>query len=331
MNKIFSLWIHTTYHFFTSFLVTPAKAGDQVNRHSIEASGRCRLQDLGCSPGSPLPRGRQVGGILPTQKVTSSMFWIIALLAVSFASADTRCFLAIENNKILQQEGDCESRYSPRSSFKIALGLMGFDAGILVDEMTPEIPFKEGYYDYLEIWKQPHTPTLWMKNSCVWYSQVLTKKLGIKKFRKYIQQFKYGNQDISGDRGKNNSLERSWLSSSLKISCKEQVIFLQKLLDQKLGVNIKAYALTKNIIFIDELEDGWKLYGKTGTGNVPRNDGTLDEDRQGGWLVGWIEKDARAIIFACYIEQDTQNISAGAQAKAIAKEKLIHLIQETKC
>jgi len=116
MNKIFSRWIHTTYHFFTSFLVTPilfpvtpAKAGAQGNQHSIEASGRCRLQDLGCSPGSPLSRGRQVGGILLTQKVTSSMFWIIALLAFSFASADTRCFLAIAKEKLIRliQETKC--------------------------------------------------------------------------------------------------------------------------------------------------------------------------------------------------------------------------------
>jgi beta-lactamase class D len=258
-------------------------------------------------------------------------FLIAIILLSNISNADTQCFLAMENNKVLKQEGDCESRYSPRSSFKIPLSLMGFDAGFFIDESNPELPFKEGYYDYLEIWKQSHTPSLWMKHSCVWYSQVLTKKLGMKKFQKYVRQFNYGNQDVSGDKGKNNGLDRSWLSSSLKISCREQVLFLQKFLHQQLHVKSKAYTFTKNIIFVDELMDGWKLYGKTGTGNVPKEDGTLDEKRQGGWFVGWVEKGSRKIVFACYLEQHTQDLSAGQQAKIIAQEKLIRLVQESRC
>ena len=45
----------------------------------------------------------------------------------------------------------------------------------------------------------------WMKNSCVWYSQIITnKELGLEKFRDYVTKFDYGNRDISGDKGKNN-------------------------------------------------------------------------------------------------------------------------------
>ncbi|WP_231289986.1 penicillin-binding transpeptidase domain-containing protein [Rickettsia australis] len=58
----------------------------------------------------------------------------------------------------------------------------------------------------LEVWKQPHTPKDWMKNSCLWYSQIITKELGIEKFRDYVTQFDYGNHEILGDKGKNNGL-----------------------------------------------------------------------------------------------------------------------------
>ncbi|WP_410526374.1 penicillin-binding transpeptidase domain-containing protein [Rickettsia rhipicephali] len=58
-----------------------------------------------------------------------------------------------------------------------------------------------------------------MKNSCVWYSQIITnKELGIEKFRDYVTQFDCGNRDISGDKGKNNGLTNAWFSSSLEIA-----------------------------------------------------------------------------------------------------------------
>ncbi|MFA1687981.1 penicillin-binding transpeptidase domain-containing protein [Candidatus Rickettsia barbariae] len=88
--------------------------------------------------------------------------------------------------KIIKQEGNCESRYAPCSTFKIAISLMGYDDGFLIDETHPKLPVKEGYADYLEVWKQSQTPKDWMKNSCVWYSQIITKEVGMEKFRDYV-------------------------------------------------------------------------------------------------------------------------------------------------
>ena len=56
------------------------------------------------------------------------------MLSVNVAFADS-CFIAKERTRVLKSEGDCEKRYPPMSTFKIALSLMGFDSGILVDEM----------------------------------------------------------------------------------------------------------------------------------------------------------------------------------------------------
>ena len=161
------------------------------------------------------------------------------LLVSSDALAETNCFVAKEGDKVLQSEGDCKTRHAPCSTFKIPLALIGFDSGILIDETHPEWPFKEGYIDTLEVWKQPHNPTTFMKNSCIWYSRIITEKLGAKSFKDYVSKLKYGNQDISGDKGKNNSLTHSWLSSSLKISGNEQIALIEKFLTDKLPVSKK--------------------------------------------------------------------------------------------
>lgn len=227
-----------------------------------------------------------------------------------------RCFLLKEGNKFIKQEGDCKSRHSPCSTFKIAISLMGYNEGLLLDELHPEIPFSEAYPTYIEAWKNSHNPSLWIKNSCVWYSQVLTRKLGMKKFKKYIREFKYGNKDVSGDKGLDNGLTDSWLSSSLQISPEEQLKFLQKLLDNKLPVSLKAHTMTRNILFVEELVDGWKLYGKTGSGVILNKDGIENPDRQIGWFVGWIEKADRKIVFSYYIQDnDKQDTYAGLRAK----------------
>jgi len=64
-----------------------------------------------------------------------------------------RCFLLKEGNKFIKQEGDCKSRHSPCSTFKIAISLMEYNEGLLLDELHPEIPFSEAYPTYIEAWK----------------------------------------------------------------------------------------------------------------------------------------------------------------------------------
>lgn len=239
------------------------------------------------------------------------------------------CFIAKENEKVLQIEGDCERRYSPMSTFKVPLSLMGFDSGILIDEINPIWHFKAGYVDWRDSWKKDQTPKSWMKESCVWYSQVLTKELGMEKFQDYVTKFDYGNKDLSGDKGQNNGLTNSWLSSSLQISSLEQVAFLQKMLDGKLPIKPHAIAMTRNILFVQELKDGWKLYGKTGMGSLINSDGTKNPDLYHGWFIGWIEKGDRRIIFSNHIEDDKkEEIFASLRAKSEVKERLMIIIDE---
>lgn len=257
------------------------------------------------------------------------LYSVFGLLLTTSAMGETKCFLASESGKVVKQEGECKTRHAPCSTFKIAISLMGFDDGFLIDETHPEIPFKEGYDDWLEVWKQSHNPTAWMKNSTVWYSQVITQHLGMSKFKDYLAKLNYGNQDASGDKGQNNGLTHSWLSSSLQISPEEQTNLINGLINSTLAVSPKAQAMTRNILFADNLPNGWKLYGKTGSGYLLNEDGFQNKNKPMGWFVGWVEKGDRHIVFAHYIEDsEKQETSSGPRAKAIAKEKLLEILHE---
>src|SRR5437868_12907151 len=110
------------------------------------------------------------------------------LLHLSAANAEPVC-LALsdaESGRLLRQEGKCDRRMTPASTFKIALSLMGYDAGFLIDEAKPALPFKPGYPDWIASWRQTTAPATWIQNSVVWYSQRITESLGPERFQRYV-------------------------------------------------------------------------------------------------------------------------------------------------
>lgn len=256
-------------------------------------------------------------------KLSAGLLLVSSLILSTHVFAQTKCFVAKENGQFLKQEGKCAERHSPYSTFKMAISLMGYNEGILIDETHPQWPFKPGYVDWRESWKQPQNPTTWIKNSVVWYSQLITTTIGVDKFKQYVSNFNYGNKNVSGDPEKNNGLTNAWLGSSLEISGLEQVDFIKRFTEGSLPVSEHAVKMTKNILFVEALPKGWKLYGKTGTGHTLIG----EKEYPMGWFVGWLEKDNRKIYFANYIEEDlSADANSGARAQEMAKEKLLLLI-----
>lgn len=240
------------------------------------------------------------------------------LIAVP-ARAELTCALLVEadGGAILARTGDCDRPVTPASTFKVPLAVMGFDAGILTDAEQPAWPFKESYPDWIEDWKTTVTPRYWQEKSVVWYSQELTRQLGMEKFRAYVEAFDYGNKDLAGDKGQDNGLTHAWLRSSLLVTPVQQASFLDKLLNRKLGVSDHAYEMTYAIMPQSALADGWSVSGKTGTSFRSNADGAADaQKRQLGWFVGWAEKEGRKVIFVYLIEdQEKQTSYAGRRAK----------------
>lgn len=219
------------------------------------------------------------------------ILYLLLLLSSVTAFSSEENFLCINGvtNEILVEFGPhIDELITPCSTFKIVLSLMGYDSEVLKDETTPVWDFQEGYDDYLESWKASQTPQSWMRYSCIWYSRVLAKQLGLEKMQYYLTSFGYGNLDMSG------GLTTAWINSSLKISVTGQVDFLQKMINRQLLISSKAVEMTRSLLLVDTLPGGWKLYGKTGWSG--RN-----EILTVGWFVGWVEKDDLFLPFAYQI------------------------------
>ncbi len=232
-----------------------------------------------------------------------------ALLSFSPAQAETVnvCTVVADarTGAVLKQEGDCETRATPASTFKIAISLMGYDAGFLKDAHQPALPFKEGYPDWNPSWRSTTDPAKWMKDSVVWYSQQITTAIGDERFARYVDEFDYGNEDVAGDPDKHNGLTRAWLTSSLEISPLEQLAFLRKVVGGDLPVSPRAYELTRTLVDVGIQPSGWHVYGKTGAGPAKNRDGTKAAGKPWGWFVGWAEKGDRTVVFA-RLTKDTE-------------------------
>ena len=82
-------------------------------------------------------------------------------------------------------------------------------------------------------------------------------------------------------------------------------MFLNKLVSNSLPVSINAQEKTRSIMYSEDLEDGWQLYGKTGNGPQLDVHGNKIQDRQAGWFVGFIQKGDVVITFVQFIVDDS--------------------------
>ena len=242
------------------------------------------------------------------------------------------------NHEIILNIGKTKERHAPFSTFKVPLALMGFDAKILESKDSPKWAFREEYEKNFQSWYtrekgleyhwcQDHTPLTFMKNSVVWFSHLITQKLGKEKFEEYVSRLNYGNGNVSGTPGMDDGLFNSWLGTSLEISPLEQVELLEKLLANDLPFSKDAMEKTREIMDRDEVWDGWKLYGKTGGGSGGN-----------GWFIGWIEKDGQRLVFAQYLDKADPGLdltglpvhkSVGLTAKEMIKRDVLKYLGES--
>ncbi len=236
------------------------------------------------------------------------------------------CFIVfnLDENKLTTKYNPsrCEEKIPPDSTFKIALSLMAFDQKIINQNTV----FKwDGQDRSLSFWNQDQTPKTWLKNSAVWVSQQLTPQLGLDKIKYYLEQFDYGNQDFSGGPGKNNGLTHAWLSSSLKISGNEQLVFLKKLIMNKLPVSKSAMTDTKENMYLETSPNDWKLYGKTGTGSPTHQSINHTRALEDGWFIGYVEKGKQTYLFVLNFSDSkppNSTEAGGTRAKKITKALL---------
>lgn len=219
-------------------------------------------------------------------------------------AAPGRCtLLADSTGKVLLEEGDCVEATTPASTFKVPLCLMGADAGLLTGPRAPSWPYRDSFPAALPSHRAATDPARWMTESVVWYSQELTRSMGMARFQAYVDSFGYGNRDLTGD-GKGNGLVQAWLSSSLRITPRQQLEFLAKARGHKLGLAPRAYALLDSVMPRMHGPDGWIVAGKTGSGAPKDSAGKAIAGRSVGWYVGWLERGGKAPLLFVHRELD---------------------------
>ncbi|MEN9406704.1 MAG: Beta-lactamase Class, partial [Bacillota bacterium] len=114
--------------------------------------------------------------------------------------------------------------------------------------------------------------------------------------------------EFEGRQLKNGRLAQGCVTGSLRISPKEQLDFLEKLVsEQHSAFSKQTQKFVKDICPTKaKLSDGTPVYGKTGAG-------TLKSGRKIGWLVGWTKNKDKDYCYAYLNENE--------DSKATVKER----------
>jgi beta-lactamase class D len=219
-----------------------------------------------------------------------------------------RCTVVLDvaSGEVLHRSGACDEAHYPQSTFKLPLAMIGYEAGILSDEHNPRWDYQARFGRSAREQKMTD-PTIWERDSIVWYSQEITRRLGKEKFAEYVRKLGYGNQDVSGGPGGTDGLTEAWLMSSLKISPDQQVDFLRRFMTGRLPISGKTVQHTLAIVPMFAAARGWTVHGKTGAGFLRDEEGSADRNRPLGWFVGWAEKNGREVVFARLLVDDRRH------------------------
>jgi beta-lactamase class D len=224
------------------------------------------------------------------------------------------CFVLFDeaNNEFIRYNpAVCDSGFIPASTFKIPHSVIALEEGIVSD--TNQVISWDGHVWPIKNWNQDQTLRTAVKYSCVWVYTGFAGKIGIDKYRKYVQEFDYGNKNLNGPP------TRFWLAGEFRISANQQIAFLRKFYHDDLLVSKESIEKVKKLIVLEKGDD-WTLSGKTGGGVLNNTDYVM-------WLVGYFEKDNHPYFYALNFVSDDFNGTSQARyeiTKAVLKElKLI--------
>ena len=239
--------------------------------------------------------------------MTSARFALAGLLALLPAgvgwsqSALRSCVVVAEGTGAPQRwagsAADCATRLSPASTYKIPHALVGLETAVIT---TMTIEKWDGVSRPQQPkWNQDHTVLTSMKPSVLWFFQRMAPRIGAARAREWLQRFRYGNADTSGE------ISEYWVNGRLQISPDEQLAFLQNFyagalpvskahVDAVRGAIEQAPGTVENARGVHPLPVRWRegvtLSSKTGA--------TTTAEAAVSWLVGQLTVDGRDFVFA---------------------------------
>ncbi|WP_102796445.1 penicillin-binding transpeptidase domain-containing protein [Bowmanella denitrificans] len=184
--------------------------------------------------------------------------------------------------------------FAPYSTFKIANTLILLESGQVNTTARYQIdlnryPAQDWWF---KTWREPdqNLKSAFDYSVLPLYRQ-WSADLGRAAYEQFIQQFSYGNQDVSGP------VDGFWLGDSLQISAVQQVEFLRKYQHQQLGLKASTYR-DFSPIFLQRQDKQARLFAKTGGG-------MLAKGQARGWYVGMVENQQGMHYFAFNMDADS--------------------------
>lgn len=172
---------------------------------------------------------------------------------------------------------------------------MALETGVIPDDVA--ILTWDGIQRELPKWNHDTNMRQALKNSTVWFYQVLTRKVGDQQMQRFIDQVGYGNRQI----GTAKDIDRFWLEGPLQITPKEQIKFLQQLERGDLPFSKRTIDLVKDIMVLEQNQD-YILRAKTGWVSTT--------NLEIGWVVGYLEQNNNVYFFTTNINISKPEVSA---------------------
>jgi len=184
----------------------------------------------------------------------------------------------------IHNEERSKTRFLPASTFKIPNALIALELKVVAAD-SPIVQW-DGIDRNNPDWNKDQTLSSAFKSSCVWFFQKIATRVGIDKYREYLDKLDYGNRNIGS---RDTSF---WLDGDFAISAVEQIRFLRNILTGKTPFSSQNIETLKHMMIVDS-NDKFIVRAKTGWSSRIKP--------QHGWYVGYVEKGKSLWLFAANI------------------------------
>jgi beta-lactamase class D len=180
----------------------------------------------------------------------------------------------------------------PASTFKIPNSIIALETGVIADD---SVIFKwNGEKRSFKKWEEDLTFKKAFQVSCVPCYQEIARKIGVSRMKSYLKKLDYKGMVFD-----TLTIDNFWLTGKSKFSQMQQIDFLERLYFSKLPISQRTETIMKDIMQIEKNES-YVLSGKSGWG--------MRNEKNNGWLVGYLETNNSVYFFATNIEKEETNM-----------------------
>jgi len=238
-----------------------------------------------------LPRLAQANVAPPRSEIRDS-------LAKRFADAGTAgTFVGYKTDDYLIVASDptrSGEAILPASTYKVPHSVIALETGVVADPDKDVFKW-DGVTRAFPDWNKDHTLRSAIAASAVPVYQQIARRIGEERMQKYVDLLDYGNHNIGG------GIDKFWLTGDLRIDPIQQIDFLDRLRRGALAVSKRSQDLTRDILPVEKIGEAVIRY-KTGLIGIDDRTEAGKVRPSVGWLVGWVEKDSKATVFALNLD-----------------------------